>query len=420
MRQRLSLDRNWRFSLTTSELDLEFARDRALVKSGEGRGAANPKSDDSMWQVVDAPHDWAVDLPLVRSDDREVVEHAFRAIGPQHPRNSVGWYRRTFEIPRSDLGRRISVEFDGVFRDSVVWINGHRLGRHASGHTSFRYDLTDMLNYGGPNVLTVRVDATSWEGWWYEGAGIYRHVWLVKTSPIHVAHWGTQVITQVAGTKARRHEGTKKAIVVVRTTVVNDGDRRQVVNLRSRISNSKSQITSRVIVKPWSQAEVEQQLVIPSARLWSPDRPNLYKLVSTIDGHDRFETVFGVRTLRWDARRGFFLNGRPLKIKGTCNHQNHAGVGTAMPDKLHEWRVRRLKEMGCNAYRCSHYPATPELLDICDRLGMLVMAENRLAGSAAEFLEDFQSMMVDRQRRTHHPVVDRRRTDRQNAGAYRA
>jgi beta-galactosidase len=387
------------------------------VKSGEGRGAANPKFDDSKWQIVDVPHDWAIDLLLVRSDDREVVEHAFRAIGPQHQNNSVGWYRRTFDIPKSDEGRRISVELDGVFRDSIVWINGHRLGRHPSGHTSFRYDLTDMLNYGGANVLTVRVDATSWEGWWYEGAGIYRHVCLVKTSPVHVGHWGTQVITRVGGTKKRRNEGsTKKAIVVVRTTVVNEGDERTVVNLRSQISNLKSQISnlkseisnfksqtsSRVRLEPWSQVEVEQKLLIPNAKLWSPDEPNLYTLASTIEGHDQVETTFGVRTLRWDARRGFFLNGKPLKIKGTCNHQNHAGVGTAMPDRLHEWRVRKLKEMGSNAYRCSHYAATPELLDICDRLGMLVMAENRLAGSGPEFLDDFKSMI---RRDRNHPSI---------------
>src|SRR3954468_12304766 len=193
MRERLSLDRNWRFALghaANPALDFEFARDHSLVKAGEARGAAGAKFDDSIWKTVNLPHDWAIELPLDPVGDKELCDHGFFAIGPDHPEHSVGWYRRSFKIPKSDLGRRISVEFDGVFRDSIVWINGHRLGRHASGYTSFRYDLTDYLNYGGSNVITVRVDAASWEGWWYEGAGIYRHVWLVKTDPLHVAPHG--------------------------------------------------------------------------------------------------------------------------------------------------------------------------------------------------------------------------------------
>ncbi|HEY7087103.1 MAG TPA: beta-galactosidase GalA [Tepidisphaeraceae bacterium] len=395
MRQRLSLDRGWRFALghaADASRDFEFARDRSLVKSGEARGAAGTKFDDSKWQRVDLPHDWALQLPLDHSsDDREPREHAFRAIGPDHPENSIGWYRRTFDIPKSDLGNRISVEFDGVFRDCIVWINGHRLGRHASGHTSFAYDLTDLLNYGGSNVLAVRVDATCWEGWWYEGAGIYRHVWLVKTSPVHVGRWGTFVTSEVRG---------RSAVVTVRTTVVNGGDDSVTCNLKSQISNSSKK--SRIKLAPWSQAEVVQKIRISKPKLWSPNEPNLYKLVTTIEGHDRYQTTFGIRTMRWDAKRGFFLNGKPLKIKGTCNHQNHAGVGTAMPDRLHELRIEKLKQMGSNAYRCSHYAATPELLDACDRLGMMVMAENRLADVGPQFLDDFTSMI---RRDRNHPSI---------------
>ena len=148
------------------------------------------KFDDSKWRTVDLPHDWAIELPLVEKDEREHVEHGSCAIGPDFPENSVGWYRRKFDIPKRDVGRRISIEFDGVFRDSIVWINGHRLGRHASGYTPFRYDLTDFLNYGGENVIAARVDATNYEGWWYEGAGIYRHAWLLKTAPLYVAPHG--------------------------------------------------------------------------------------------------------------------------------------------------------------------------------------------------------------------------------------
>ena len=169
MRERLLMDRGWRFALghaADPAKDFEFARDRSLVKAGEARGAAGFAFDDSHWRVVDLPHDWAIELPIVQKDDRENAEHGFYAIGPDYPEHSVGWYRRTFTIPKKDLGERIGVEFDGVFRDSVIWINGHRLGRHASGYTSFRYDLTDFINYGGKNVLALRADASNWEGWW--------------------------------------------------------------------------------------------------------------------------------------------------------------------------------------------------------------------------------------------------------------
>jgi beta-galactosidase len=153
---------------------------------------------------------------------------------------------------------------------------------------------------------------------------------------------------------------------------------------------------------PWSAAEIEQTIHLKNPRLWSPDRPNLYKLISTIDRYDRYQTTFGVLSLKWDSKRGFFLNGQHLKIKGTCNHQNFAGVGTALPDRLHEIRIRKLKVMGSNAYRCSHYPVAPGLLDACDRLGMLVMAENRLAGTGPQSLEDFKSMIV---RDRNHPSI---------------
>ena len=413
MRERLSLDRNWRFALghaADPSKDFEFVRSRDLVKAGEARGAAGVKFDDSAWRIVNIPHDWAIELPLDPAGDKELAEHGFRAIGPDHPEHSVGWYRRTFDIPASDLGRRISVEFDGVFRDSIVWINGHRLGRHQSGYTSFSYDVTDLLNYGGSNVIAVRVGASCWEGWWYEGAGIYRHVWLTKTDPLHVARWGTFVTSEVK---------SATAIVIARTTIVNESDDAVVFDLKSEISNFKSQISvlrfksvaaataKRIALAPWEQREIVQTIRIAKPRLWSPERPNLYRLrTSIIRGRntvDEYDVTFGIRTLRWDAQKGFFLNGKPLKIKGTCNHQQHAGVGVALPDRLHTFRLEKLKELGSNAYRCSHYAVAPELLDECDRLGFLVMAENRLAGSSPEVLEQFESMI--RRDRNHPSIV---------------
>lgn len=408
-RQRLSLDRNWRFALghaADPPKDFEFVRDRSLVKAGEARGAAAPGFDDSAWQPVDVPHDWAIDLPLAPADEREICEHGFRAIGPDHPQHSVGWYRRAFELPKSDAGLRLAIEFDGVFRDSVVWLNGHRLGRHASGYVPFRYDVTDVAVCGGRNVLVGRADASNWEGWWYEGAGVYRHVWLLKTAPLHVAADGVFVTSQV-GPAGRR------AAVTVRTTVVNESDEPARFDLRSDIEPDGggrvvAAMQRSIRLRPWESREIVQRLAVARPRLWSCEEPNLYRLRTRLLGRgrggavDEVFTTFGIRTVRWDARRGFFLNGRPVKIKGTCNHQQHAGVGVAMPDRLHTWRLERLKELGSNAYRCSHYMVAPEVLDACDRLGLLVMAENRLASSSPHNVADFEAMV---RRDRNHPSV---------------
>ena len=426
MRQRLLLDQNWRFALGHAgdvSRDFDFARSRYLIKAGEAKGAANLDFDDSAWQQVDVPHDWAIDLPFDPAGDKDLLDHGYHAIGPDHPESSVGWYRKSFDLPASDNGRRISIEFDGVFRDSSVFVNGHYLGRHASGYTPFRYDISDIANYGGRNVVVVRVDASLFEGWWYEGAGIYRHVWLVKTEPLHVAPNGTTVTTKV---------GKASAEVTVRTTVVNDSEDAVTFKLITRchpegsyatrgISGSRVASVPRslgrqgslgmtrarsVRVKAWSSVDIVQKLAVKNPKLWSPDEPNLYLLRCTITlGRrvlDTYDTTFGIRTLRWDANKGFFLNGKPLKIKGFANHEDHAAVGVAVPDALHELRLRKLKETGCNAYRAAHNCATPAVLDACDRLGLLVMAETRQAGSNPEALDNLQRMIV---RDRNHPSI---------------
>lgn len=404
MREHLSLDRNWRFALghaADDARDFQFARSRCLVKAGEARGAAAPDFDDSGWQQIDVPHDWALELPLDPNGDRELCEHGFHAIGPDHPEHSVGWYRRAFDLPASDLGRRVRVAFDGVFRDSVVWLNGHRLGRHASGYMGFEYDVTDVANYGGRNVLVVRADASSWEGWWYEGAGIYRHTWLTKTDPLHIPFGGVFVRTQVEGSSA---------IVQVQTRVRHDADGDAPFELVSQVLDDGGRVVAEHIhrgsVSEWDEGVIEQALPVPSPRLWSCESPTLYRLVQRIvrDGGvcDELSTTFGIRTLALDAKRGFLLNGERVQIKGACIHRDHAGVGVALPDRLHELRVQKLKEMGANAIRLSHYPAAPELLDVCDREGMLVLAENRLASSSPECLDVWRRMIL---RDRNHPSV---------------
>jgi beta-galactosidase len=408
MREKLSLDRNWRFAYghaASDKLDFDFLRSRDLVKAGEARGAANPHFDDSNWQPINIPHDFVIDLPLDQSGDKELADHGFHCIGPDHPESSVGWYRRSFDLCESDLGRRLTIEFDGVFRDSVVWVNGHRLGRHQSGYTSFRYDITDVANYNGRNVVTVRADASSYEGWWYEGGGIYRHVWLVKTAPVHIAPWGVFVTSEV-------HDNV--ATVTIKTKIINDGDHPATFTLQClclaapRAGRDDQQsvlaesVTRDITIQAGDEIELSQQVRISNPNLWSPDTPNLYRILTKLNNFDSVETPFGIRTLHWDPNQGFFLNNKHVKIKGTCNHQHHAGVGIAMPDRLQSLRIEKLKEMGSNAYRCSHYAATPELLDACDRLGMLVMAENRLAGSSPEQLAQLESMIL---RDRNHPSI---------------
>ncbi|MGH9455315.1 MAG: beta-galactosidase GalA, partial [Terriglobia bacterium] len=315
---------------------------------------------------------------------------------------SIGWYRRVFDIPQSDVGKRLSIEFDGVFRDSMVALNGNFLGGNLSGYAPFRYDITDHANYGGKNVLVVRVDATEYEGWFYEGAGIYRHVWLVKTGPVHVPQWGTFVTSKVEGgaatltisTEVSNEAGGDAACQVVSTVL--DGAGRVVATDRS----------AAVPIPGWKRRATQQQINLARPALWSIEEPNLYSLVTTIEVAgavvDRYETPFGVRTILFDPDKGFLLNGKPVKIKGTCNHQDHAGVGSALPDRLQYYRIARLKEMGSNGYRTSHNPPTPELLDACDRLGMVVLDETRMFSSVPEALSQL-SRLVRRDR--NHPSV---------------
>ena len=204
-RERIQLDAGWRFHLghgADMAKDFGFGGGQTFAKAGSGPGPIRPNFNDSAWREVDLPHDWVVEEDFVHDDDGLYVQHGSKPTGRKFPEFSVGWYRRTFDIALADKGRRISAEFDGVFRDSLVWLNGHLLGREPSGYSSFAYDLTDFINYGGKNVLTVRADASQYEGWFYEGAGIYRHVWLVKTSPLHVARHGTFVTCKVDGDEA--------------------------------------------------------------------------------------------------------------------------------------------------------------------------------------------------------------------------
>ncbi|MEO3693063.1 beta-galactosidase GalA [Roseateles paludis] len=408
-RERVRIDDHWRFAYghaVDAGQDFKHSlRPFFFAKAGYGDGPAARDFDDRTWRRLHLPHDWAVELPF---DSRGDTNHGSKAIGRPFPENSVGWYRREIDIPAADQGRRIALELDGVFRDSVVWVNGHYIGREHSGYASVRYDITDYLHYGQKNVVAVRVDATGMEGWWYEGAGIYRHVWLSKTAPLHVGHWGSFVRADISGLQGNQ---ATSARLTIATTVVNDGKTPTRYTLVHEVLDPAGRRVARqtlpaATLAAASQSEANSRIELKAPQLWSLATPQLYTLVTEVrqgsEVVDRYTTPFGIRSIRFDADQGFFLNGQHLKLQGTNNHQDHAGVGVALPDSLIEWRLQRLKTMGVNAIRSAHHPATPELLDACDRLGLLVIDEHRVMGTTPELRHELERMV---RRDRNHPSV---------------
>jgi beta-galactosidase len=405
-RERLLLDFGWRFHFghaADARKDFGFEGGDGFgnfQKTGRFLPASFLGFDDSDWRPVDLPHDWAVELPFV--NDPALTSKGFRPLGRNYPETSVGWYRRVFELDAADAGKRISLEFDGAYRESMVVLNGFYIGRHSGGYDPFRFDVTDFANPGGTNVLLVRVDATSSDGWFYEGAGIYRHVWLVKTHPVHVKQWGTLVRSELKG---------ESAVLSVRTEIENDMIEARDARVVSTVLDPAGKevgkaVTATVSVAPVGEQTLEQQIPVDKAQLWSLEERNLYTLVTEVrsggEAVDRYETRFGIRSIKVDASQGLLLNGKPTKVKGTCNHQDHAGIGVALPDAVQRYRIRKLLEMGSNGLRTSHNPPTPELLDACDELGMLVFDETRMMSSNPEGLSQFENLV---RRDRNHPSV---------------
>ena len=338
-RERVRMDSGWRFALghaADPARDFGFGTGAPWAKAGDAVGAARTEFDDSAWREVDLPHDWAVELPFVQDPDEDHTTHGSKPVGRRYPETTVGWYRKRFAIPATDDGKRVWVEFDGVFRDCHVWLNGHLLARNESGYIGFAFDATDYLNYGGENVLAVRADASHYEGWFYEGAGIYRHVWLSKTGPLHVARDGIAVRTEIAPDRST-------ATVTVETDIANEAEPASAVTLRTRLIDPKGSEVAQLEVDGLrldgrSSRHASPRLAVGHPDPWSPDHPSLYRVVTTVlrDGAvaDEVTTRIGFRTAVFDKDRGFLLNGKPLKIQGVCCHQDHAGVGSALPDRL--------------------------------------------------------------------------------------
>ena len=409
VRETIRLDDGWKFAFGNAAdpkkdfgCGTEYFNYLTKANSIHNEGPYVANFNDSTWQEVKVPHDWVTILPYA---DVASHSHGYKTVGYKYPETSVGWYRKTINIPASDLGKHIALQFDGIFRNARVWFNGFYMGTEPSGYATQVYDVTEYVNYGGDNLICVRADATLEEGWFYEGAGIYRDAWLMKSAAVGVAPFGTFVyadlkqpydkVTIYVETEVNNHSLTTQQCEVSHRLL--DADGREVAKSESStiMLRAKQTLNSQLLT-----------LNLNTPHLWSPADPYLYKVETTVkvDGRvtDVYETTTGIRDIEFDADRGFLLNGQPLKLKGVNMHQDHAGVGAAIPDALQAWRIKQLKKMGCNAYRASHNPMTPALLDICDREGILVIDENRLTGINEEHLRLLERMI---KRDRNHPSV---------------
>ncbi len=347
--RRLSMDFNWRFHL------------------GEAYGANNPAFDDAGWRTVNVPHDYSIEGKF--SPDNASCT-AYLPAG-------IGWYRKEFTLPEKDKNKHVEIRFDAVYDNSEVWINGHFLGKRPYGFISFYYDLTPYLHFGKErNVIAVRVNHSHIaDSRWYTGSGIIRNVWLFVTDPVHVAQWGTYITTPVIN-------GSSAEVSVV-TKIDNDSPEGGPVTLKSIVvdpsGKTAGQASAEMTFQPHSKYDFKQTIGVSRPDLWSLDHPRMYSLISEVYVGkrlaDRDSAAFGIRTIRFDANEGFLLNGKSTLIKGVCLHNDAGSVGAAVPVREWERRLKLMKEMGADAIRTSHNPPDPEFLNLCDRMGFLVMDE---------------------------------------------
>jgi beta-galactosidase len=346
----LSADSGWKFLL------------------GDPGGAEAPSFADAAWRTVDLPHDWSIES----RPDKDSPSGAGGGFFP----GGVGWYRKTFSAPPEWQGRRVSIEFDGVYKDATVYLNGHKLGTHPYGYTSFSLDLTSNVNFNAPNVLAVRVDNSALpNSRWYSGSGIYRHVRVVVTDPTHVTHWGVFVTTPKVTDDS--------AIVSVRVNLANESAGSAAVTVETTLydgaGREAGKAESDLTIAPGKEKEAAQTITVVRPALWSPASPAMYRAISQIRQGgkvvDQVATPFGIRSLAWSADKGLLLNGKPVKLTGGSVHHDNGPLGAAAFDRAEERRVELLKAAGYNAVRTAHNPPSPAFLDACDRLGLLVLDE---------------------------------------------
>jgi beta-galactosidase len=351
----------------SGERRVNFDGDWRFFK-GEAEGAERPDFNDAQWRQVRLPHDWAIEGPF----DSKLNPHTGAL-----PIFGTGWYRKSFTIPASGKGRYFSIEFDGAMANSRVWLNGKELGGRPYGYIGFGFDLTPYLHFGAEaNVLAVRLTPEDRSSRWYPGAGIYRNVWMDITGPVHVGRWGTYVTTpEVADDKSS---------VAVKTEIRNQSDREMKIVLQTSVLDPAGKMVSRnsdaADVPAGGMQTVATTLSVTRPQRWDTEHPYLYTLVSEVmDGKrvvDRYTTPFGMRTIVFDKDKGFLLNGRYLKIQGVCNHADLGALGAAVNWRATERQLEIMKGAGVNAIRTSHNPPSPELLELCDRMGLMVMDES--------------------------------------------
>lgn len=404
-RKRQLLNEGWKFHLghaANAEKDFNYGLSNIFAKTGRAEKTAIAVDfNDAAWRTVQIPHDWAVELPFAFKDNDDLKDHGYKALGGLFSENSIGWYRKKFSVTATDSGKRFSITFDGIFRDAKVWLNGFYIAANQSGYVGFTVDVTDYINFKKENVLVVRADATQSEGWFYEGAGIYRKVWLNTYDNLHVTDdTFVHTITQADG----------KAMITVEADVKNDGLQTTEATFYTLIKDRTGRIVAktdvkRVNVNSNDATPVKQQVLVDKPIWWSIEQPYLYHAEILVSRGDKViderNIRFGIRSVDIKAD-GVYLNGKHVKIKGTNNHQDHAGLGSALPDYLQYYRISLLKQMGSNAYRASHHAPTPELLEACDSLGMLVLDEQRLLNSSPEYMDQFERLV---KRDRNHPSV---------------
>ncbi len=401
----INFDNDWKFHLGNASdpaKDFNYGIENIFSKSGNaGNTPANSKFNDSAWRTVNLPHDWVVELPFINSPNFDVMAHGYKPVGGLFPETSIGWYRKKFYVNKADSGKQVSIQFDGIFRNANIWINGFFLGNNMSGYSGSEYDISDFLEYNKENTIVVRADATQYEGWFYEGAGIYRHVWLNKKNNLHINESDVFIHSKQSNKNATvsfevpvENENSKPANGYVYTYISDQNG--------NKITESKP-ITFNVSEN--GKTLIKQHINVANAHLWSIEDPYLYCAISILkSGNKIIDSVnnrFGIRDISVTTK-GLFINGKYVKIKGVCDHQDHAGVGSALPDYLQYYRIGLLKQMGANAYRTSHNPPTPELLQACDSLGMLVLDETRLLNSSREYMNQFERLIL---RDRNHPSV---------------
>lgn len=359
-------------SVGNSEADLrrvDFSNDWCF-QLGDEPAAMAPDYDDSAWRKLNLPHDWAI--------EGDFSPHNPSGTGGGALPGGIGWYRKTFTPDANASDKRLYIDFDGAYMNATVYINGHELGTRPYGYISFSYDLTPYIQWGKPNVIAVRVDnAEQPNSRWYSGCGIYRHVWLRNLHPVHVAQWGTYVTTPEVS--------EEQATFSVQTSVENTTDEKQVVTLLTSLLDANGKEVVRLnpgtlTIEATETSVLAQELKLENPQLWSIENPYLYQVYTQVlaaDGKllDTYTTTTGARYFCFDAEKGFSLNGKPMKINGVCMHHDLGCLGAAVNVRALERQLEILKEMGCNGIRCSHNPPTPELLDLCDRMGFIVMDE---------------------------------------------